>query len=79
MVVSKIFFMFKPYLGKYVHFDEHIFSTGLVQPPGRISFEHIFSNIEEMRVLEMISFHVDFLGCKIPYSTVITFAMPCLY
>ena len=30
----KYFFYFHPYLGKKItHFDEHIFSDGLVQPP----------------------------------------------
>ena len=42
-----------------------------------ISFEHGLKSQEYIWGLE-IKFYVHFLGCKIPQSTVVTFAMPCL-
>ena len=36
MVATQIFFVFSPQtLGKMIHFDEHFFSDGLVQPSSR--------------------------------------------
>ena len=53
MVATQIFFIFIPNPGEGFHFDVHIFSKGLVQPPTRLLLLIGFWKLEVMYVLEL--------------------------
>ena len=74
-----IFLVFLPLLGEKVQFDEHIFQTGLVQPPtmiynnitttirpGRITWNLQITHLERKVIFQtsMIMVHVNFPGCN---------------
>ena len=51
MVASNIFFIFTPICGEMIQFEEHIFSTGLVQPPTRTYSEIILKDTQWMGIV----------------------------